>query len=152
MFEKYINIELKDIIISGYTEKDENKYIFNLMQWWVYLKFDHYYVILNSNDGNITFEEQEDVICKFDIEEEDLFTISSWNNPLGKEYGPIQKIETYYDMSENLVGLGLKVPQFYLLFNALNIDGFTINVAVNDELIYPKITYSKKETITYYSK
>ena len=68
MFQKYINEELKDIIVSGYTEKEENRYIFNLMKWWVYLKFDHYYVVLNSNNGNITFEEQEDIICKFDIE------------------------------------------------------------------------------------
>ena len=27
MFQKYINEELKDIIVSGYTEKEENRYI-----------------------------------------------------------------------------------------------------------------------------
>ena len=36
------------------------------------------------------------------------------------------------------------MPQFYLLFNALNIDGFIISVEENNELIYQKITYSKK--------
>ena len=139
-----INEELKDIIVSGYTEKEENRYIFNLMKWWVYLKFDHYYVVLNSNNGNITFEEQEDIICKFDIEEEDLFTVFSWSDLAGQEYGVVKDIDTYYDVAENLVGLGIKMPQFYLLFNALNIDGFIISVEENNELIYQKITYSKK--------
>lgn len=144
MFQKYINEELKDIIVSGYTEKEENRFIFNLMKWWVYLKFDHYYVVLNSNNGNITFEEQEDIICKFDIEEEDLFTVFSWSDLAGQEYGVVKDIDTYYDVAENLVGLGIKMPQFYLLFNALNIDGFIISVEENNELIYQKITYSKK--------
>ena len=37
MFRGIINYELKDIIVSGYSEKQENFYLFSPMYWWIYL-------------------------------------------------------------------------------------------------------------------
>ena len=77
MFRGIINYELKDIIVSGYSEKQENFYLFSPMYWWIYLQFDNFYIVLDSNSGHITTKIADKIECYFDIEEEYNFTVFS---------------------------------------------------------------------------
>ena len=63
MFGDIINYELKDIIVSGYSEKQENFYLFSPMYWWIYLQFDNFYIVLDSNSGHITTKIADKIEC-----------------------------------------------------------------------------------------
>lgn len=125
MLKNILNKKLQDIIVSGYSEKQENFYIFSPMLWWLYLKFDDAYLILFSNDSNITIEDSELINCYFDIEEGDLFTISSISK---MDYGIISLIDLFYDDYENLIKIGINFLEAskYLLIDSVDFNGFIV--------------------------
>ena len=125
MFSTYINQELIDIIISGYSEKENSYLIFTPMYRWVYLKFEEQYLILNANDGDIKANKDSEVKCLFDIEENDLFTVFS---VLNQEYDNVLKnVDYFYDSSSNLIQIGLQLQNRYIFFDSLTINGFLIH-------------------------
>lgn len=125
IFRGIINYELKDIIVSGYSEKQENFYLFSPMYWWIYLQFDNFYIVLDSNSGHITTKIADKIECYFDIEEEDKFTVFSHSKC---EYGCVLKVELFTDEKKNLIGIGLIFNNHYILFNALDINGFVVSI------------------------
>lgn len=95
------------------------------MSWWIYLKIDNGYILLNANQGNILISKESTIKCHFDIEKDDIFTISSVSK---SEYGIINEIDVFKDKHANISALGFKIDSFsnYIFFDALNYNGFTI--------------------------
>ncbi len=145
MITSLINKCIEDIVLSGYTELEEIAH-FSPMMWWVYLKLeDNSYILLSSNDGSISIENKEYIECNFDIEEEDLFTISSYSK---SEYGTISKVDLFYDSNSNLISLGIEINKSkYLLFDSLDFDGFKIKEDVNRDDIRKNILFKTIKTI-----
>jgi len=144
MYISLVNKNIEDIIISGYTELGKIAH-FSPMMWWVYLKLeDNNYILLTSNDGNISIEKKDHIECSFDIEEEDIFTISSFSK---SDYGLISKIDFFYDYNSNLISVGIEISENYILFDSLNFDGFAIKEQLNRDTV---IKNSKHKNIVTY--
>ena len=77
IFKELLDKNLVDIITTGYTEKRSDFYVYSPMLWWLYLKFENTYLCLTCNSGTITAGKAEKIVCNFDIDEDDVFTISS---------------------------------------------------------------------------
>ena len=72
MLEKLLNLQIEDIVITGYTESKNNYYYFSPMNWWTYLIIDKKIIEFDSNDGDIVFKEVDKIDCKFDMEGNDI--------------------------------------------------------------------------------
>ncbi len=147
MTTSLVGKNIVDIIISGYTELGEIAH-FSPMMWWVYLKLgDDNYILLTSNDGNISVDNKKHIECNFDIEDEDLFTISSFSK---SEYGLISKMDLFYDDNSNLVSVGIEISENnnYIFFDALDFDGFIIKEQFNRDAIIKSEVYKGIKTIS----
>jgi hypothetical protein len=146
MIEKIINKKVEDIIVSGYSEKHQNFYNFSPMLWWIYVKFKNSYIVFSSNDGNILIEEHLEIICNFDIEEDDLFTISSLSK---KEYGIVSLVDLIYDDFKNLIKIGILFSEEseYILFDSLDFEGFLIEYT-NRDVVLENLKKEQLKTLT----
>ena len=125
MLDKLLNLQINDIIITGYTEQIDNVYLFRPMNWWAYLIVDKKIIEFFSDDGSIILKEVEKIGCNFDIEENDLFTLTSITK---ENLGIIQDIEYNYDNRKNLNKIVLKTSSMIISFDALSIEGFQIKI------------------------
>jgi hypothetical protein len=128
MLKNFINHHINDIIISGYTEKINSTYFFRPMNWWVYLIMDKNIIELFSGDGNILIKKIEVINCNFDIEDDDIFTLTSFTK---EDIGLMQNIEYYYDDDKNLVKILIFTSNLMIEFDALSLDGFQILTKIN---------------------
>ena len=125
ILNKYINFHIDDIMVSGYTEKINAVYYFKPMYWWIYLIIDNKIIELSANDGNITIREIDKINCNFDIEEEDIFTLTYFT---AKDLGFIQNIEYCYDDYKNLIKIMIFTSNFEIEFDSMSIEGFEMSL------------------------
>ncbi|QAR31149.1 hypothetical protein EQP59_07290 [Ornithobacterium rhinotracheale] len=131
MTVSFIKQKLEDILITGYTELGEIAY-FSPMMWWVYLKTENNYILLTSNDGTISIEEKSSIECNFDIEDGDLFTISSFSK---LAYGTISKVDFFYFDDTRIGAIGIGLSNDYILLDAISLNGFDIRQALDRDVV-----------------
>ena len=81
LLKSCLDTEIEDIFVTGYSEIRENYNYFSSMSFY-YIKFRDFFLCVSSdsNTGVLRFDLQEEIECDFEIEEEDVFTISTVNN------------------------------------------------------------------------
>lgn len=148
MIRKILAEEIDDIFVSGYTEHTETYYKFSPLFWWVYIKYNEKYLVLSSNDGTISYEYCKAIECRFDIENQDLFTITSISK---NKFGKVSLLDLIYDEFENLVSIGIFIfeNQQYLFFDSINVNGFIIKESQKREIFLYKLSNEKFRLITY---
>lgn len=122
-----INAKIKNIYVTGYSEVRNDFNFFSPMFWWYYLEFKDYFLCLDTSDE--TKEMQifisQKIQCNFDIEEEDIFTITSVNKETSSEIADFDIFTAKY--SSNIVALGILFKdEKYVFFDSLNWDGIII--------------------------
>ena len=125
ILNKYINCHIDDIMISGYTEKINSVYLFVPLYSWIYLIVDKKTVELYGNYGDIVIKEIEEINCNFDIEEDDIFTLTYFTT---KDLGFIRNIEYCYDDYKNLIKITIFTSNFEIEFDSISFEGFEISL------------------------
>lgn len=123
----YKNKLLEDILISGYIESRENNYFFKPMNWWVFLKLENNEIIeFYSDDGNIKIKNIEKIECYFDIEEEDMFCLSSFYSG---DCGIIENVNYYSNSEGEIYKIEIKTTTINIVFDAVSsFSGFEIKI------------------------
>jgi hypothetical protein len=130
-----LNREIKDIYVTGWTEAREKYHYFSAMHWWYYIKFEDFLLCFESSQtrGILEFHIHPEIKCNFDIEKDDIFTITQIDK---RDYSG-QKIANYdlgYDFNHQLIALGIQFEDTrfvhknnkYVFFNSLSVDGIEV--------------------------
>ena len=135
--EKCINKTIEEIYVTGWTEVKDGINFFEPMDFYYYVKFEDFFICIESNDSKgMQFYLHREIQCFFeeDLENDEPFTIMTVN----KEDYSTEKIigfELFYDEHDYLWALGTKlentdqyygIKNRYIFFNALNIDGIIL--------------------------
>ena len=123
------------------------------MLWWLYLKLENTYLCLTCNSGTITASKAEKIVCNFDIDEDDIFTISSLSK---SDFGIINQIDLFYDAYSNLIALGIQISKddtyhlidsSYIFINAMDNNGFIVEMTKERNVIIESYTFTTLATI-----
>lgn len=127
-----LNKEIEEIFVTGYSEIKEGYNYFEPMLWWYYIKFEDSFLCISDSDiGVLKFNFQKEIKCNFDIEEEDVFMVSTVNTA---DYSG-QKIISYdvfFGSRDNhIYGIGIQCEDNkylhknnkYIFFDLLSFDG-----------------------------
>ena len=92
LLKNCLDKEIEEIFVTGYSEIRESCNYFSSMDFY-YIKFEDFFLRIStdSNIGVLKFNRQTEIKCDFEIEEEDVFTISTVN----KENYSGQKVVSY---------------------------------------------------------
>lgn len=127
LLKEYINRKVKDIYVTGYSERRIAYNFFSTMNWWYYIEFENNFLCLASNEinGILEFSIQDQIKCNFNIESEDVFTITS----ISKEnYSEILEFDLFFgkdDLKIYALGIAFK-DENYVFFDSLNWNGIKI--------------------------
>lgn len=127
-----LNEEIEEIFVTGYSEIRKGYNYFSSMDFY-YIKFEEFFLRIysDSNIGVIKIDFQKEIQQDFEIEEEDIFTISTVNKV---DYSS-QKVVGYDVFFGNddshIYGLGIQCEDNkyidkhhkYLFFSCLSFDG-----------------------------
>lgn len=125
--KEYKNKKIEDILISGYIEKGNKYYFFQPLLYWIFLMLDNGQIIeLYSGYGNIKLNKIKEIKCNFDIEDEDIFCLTSFSK---EDYGTIEDIKTYSDTKGNICKIEIKTDIKDIILDASSsFNGFKINI------------------------
>src|SRR5690242_2603728 len=79
ILENCINKRVKDIYVTGYSEVRDDFNFFSAMLWWYYIEFENHFLCLESNEavGMLDISLHQKIRCNFEIEDGDIFTVTS---------------------------------------------------------------------------
>ena len=122
-----INKKVKDIYVTGYSEVRSNFNFFSPTLWWYYIEFDNYFLCVKSDEtkGMLQISTHREIQCNFDIEEEDIFTVSSINK---ETYSKVIRFDLFCGNDDsNIYALGIFFENNkYTFFDSLNLDGIIV--------------------------
>ena len=133
ILKDFINKETKEIYLTGWSDVGKNFNTFHAMLWWYYIEFENCFICIESSQsvGTIQVSIHKNIQCNFDIDESDIFTVSSVNEI---DYSG-QKIIDYdliFDKeNHDIYAIGIQFydnkyshkNHKYAFFNSLSLDG-----------------------------
>lgn len=127
LLEKYLNRKVKDIYVTGYSEKRNNCFYFSTMNWWFYIEFENNFLCIESAEvnGTLSFSDQNQIKCNFNIESEDVFTVTSISKATFSEVLAFDLFTGKNDSKNYALGVEFKDGK-YVFFNSLDWDGIKI--------------------------
>jgi len=151
MLRGLLGENLEDIIVTGYSEKHSKFYIYSPMLWWLYLKFKNTYILL-SCDSNLLLSETKEIVCNFDLDEGDVFTISSISKT---SFGIINQIDLFYDARDNLIAVGIEILRdntylansLYIFIDSIDYNGFIVEMTKERDIILESYEFTKLDII-----
>jgi hypothetical protein len=131
LLKSCLNREIEEIFVTEYSEIREDYNYFSSMSFY-YIKFADFFLRISSdsNIGVLKFHTQKKIQCNFEIDEEDIFTISTVN----KEDYSGQKVVAYdvfFGNDDNhIYGIGIQFEDNkyvhkdnkYIFFSCLSFD------------------------------
>lgn len=127
LLKNCINQNIKDVYVTGYSELRDGFNFFSPMWWWYFVELDNCLLCLDSSDETKELQIYlcENIKCNFDIEEDDIFTVSSVEKDITAQ---IMEFELFYSKkSSNICALGILLKSNkYILFDSLTWSGITI--------------------------
>lgn len=146
--------EIKEIYVTGYSEIRNGFNFFSSMNWWYYIEIEDFFLgIEYSQTKMLQFHIYPEIKCNFELEENDVFTIS----PLNKKDYQGQKIVDYDliygHFDYEVLGLGIQCidnrsvykNNQYIFFNSLSLHGIEVGDEKDrDRLLEDSAFYLKK--------
>ena len=123
------------------------------MLWWLYLKLENTYLCLTCSSGTITASKAEKIVCNCDIDEDDIFTISSLSK---SDFSIINQMDLFYDAHSNLIALGIQltkddnyhlIDSLYIFIDAMDNNGFIVEMTKKRNVILESYTFTTLNTI-----
>lgn len=126
MFKNILQKSVHGVIVSGYTENTGGKHFFQPMYRWLFFELEDGFAVFSSNDGDIEVKLADEIICLFDIEEGDIFTLMHITN---EDLGMIYDVECQRDALGNLIEVTICAHKKNITLNSLTLEGFEISIA-----------------------
>lgn len=129
VLKQSLNKNVKDIFVTGVCEVKNDYSFFTALLWWYYIEFEKYFLCVSSDEttlGGIEFSSLSKIQPNFEIEEGEIFTVTSINK---ENYSKIVAYDLFYGKHDsNLYGLGIKFKDNkYVFFDSISIHGIEIS-------------------------
>ena len=154
VLNKCLNKTIKDIYVTGYSEVRDGYNLFSTMNWWYYLEFESFFLCVTANQANglIELYIHQNIQKNFEIDNDDVFTVSPINNEnyLGQE---VVECDLIYDFNHQLFALGIQFNDTryvhknnkYVFFNSLTFEALEVgDEKAKDLLLEDARFYLKK--------
>jgi hypothetical protein len=132
ILESYINKDIKDIYVTGYSEIKTNFNFFSAMLWWHYIEFEDDFLCLDSSNEveQLQIYSCENFKCNFEIEEGDVFTVASIKKDISSK---IISFEVFCNKeSSKITALTILLKNSnYIFFDSLTWNGIDVGNKTN---------------------
>lgn len=155
VLKKCLNEEIKGIFVTGFSEVKDYYNLFFTMDWWFYIEFEKYFLCIASDTtkGMIQLHIHQNIKCNFELNEEDVFTVSPIDSKayLGQEIIGYDLVYGNFDPELFALGIQFKDNKYvqkdnkYVFFNSASLDGIEVGgKGDRDSLLEDDRFYMKK--------